>query len=46
MVQTPTWKQIADKSQFTTTFMVGDEFQTFLAKTQADVKTALEEAGQ
>ncbi len=41
-----TWKQIAQRSQFTTTFMVGDEFQAFLAKTQADVKAALDEAGQ
>jgi putative tricarboxylic transport membrane protein len=46
MVESPTWKQIAERSQFTTTFMIGDEFQTFLAKTQADVKAALEEAGQ
>jgi putative tricarboxylic transport membrane protein len=46
MVKSPTWNQIAERSQFTTTFMIGDEFQTFLAKTQADVKAALEEAGQ
>jgi putative tricarboxylic transport membrane protein len=46
MVESPTWKQIAERSQFTTTFMVGDEFQTFLAKTQADVKAALQGAGQ
>jgi putative tricarboxylic transport membrane protein len=46
MVETPTWKQIAERSQFTTTFMIGAEFQTFLAKTQADVKAALKEAGQ
>jgi putative tricarboxylic transport membrane protein len=44
MVKTPTWRQIAERSQFTTTFMIGDEFATFLAKTQADVKTALEQA--
>jgi putative tricarboxylic transport membrane protein len=44
MVQTPTWKEIADKNQFTTTFMVGDEFQTFLGETQADVKAALDQA--
>jgi putative tricarboxylic transport membrane protein len=41
MVATPTWTQIAERSQFTTTFMIGDEFQTFLAKTQSDVDTAL-----
>jgi putative tricarboxylic transport membrane protein len=46
MVETPTWKQIAERSQFTTTFMIGDEFQTFLAKTQADVKAALQAAAQ
>ncbi|MDG4667520.1 tripartite tricarboxylate transporter substrate binding protein [Mycobacterium sp. 236(2023)] len=41
MVDTPTWKQIAERNQFTTTFMVGDEFQSFLAETQADLKAAL-----
>jgi putative tricarboxylic transport membrane protein len=46
MVQSPTWKQIAQRSQFTTAFMIGDELQSFLAKTQADVKAALAEAGQ
>jgi putative tricarboxylic transport membrane protein len=46
MVASPTWKQTAETSQFTTTFMIGDEFQTFLAKTQADVEAALKEAGQ
>lgn len=44
MVESPTWKQIADKDHFTTTFMIGEELQTFLAETQADLKTALEEA--
>jgi putative tricarboxylic transport membrane protein len=46
MVKTPTWKQIAERRQFTTTFMIGDEFATFLAKTQADVKAALEQAAK
>lgn len=41
MVETPTWKQIANDRQFTTTFMIGDEFHTFLQETQADVKAAL-----
>ncbi|HKV19166.1 MAG TPA: tripartite tricarboxylate transporter substrate-binding protein [Mycobacterium sp.] len=45
MVNTPTWKQIADTSRFTTTYMTGDEFQTFLAETQADVAAALKDAG-
>lgn len=46
MVETPTWKEIAERNQFTTTFMTGDEFETYLSDTQADLKTALEEAGQ
>jgi putative tricarboxylic transport membrane protein len=41
MVQSPTWNRIAEEKQFTTTFMVGDDLQTFLADTQADVRTAL-----
>ena len=46
MVQTPTWQQIAEQNQFTTTFMVGDEYQNFLAETQSDVTAALDEARQ
>ena len=46
MVESPTWKQTAERSQFTTTFMTGDEFQTFLSGTQADVKAALQAAGR
>ncbi len=46
MVTSPTWQQTAEKSQFTTTFMTGAEYQTFLTKTQADVAAALHEAGQ
>lgn len=46
MVQSPTWKLTAERSQFTTTFMIGDEFQTFLAKTQADVNAALEQVAK
>jgi putative tricarboxylic transport membrane protein len=46
MVESPTWKQIAERSQFTTTFMTGDEFQIFMAKTQAEVKAALEQAAK
>lgn len=41
MVETPTWKQIAERSKFTTTFMIGDEFDAFLADTQKDVETGL-----
>lgn len=41
MVESPTWQQIAKDRHFTTTFMIGDELQTFLAETQADVKQAL-----
>lgn len=46
MVATPTWSQLAEQRQFTTRFMSGDEYATFLAETQADVTTALGEAGQ
>jgi putative tricarboxylic transport membrane protein len=41
MVETPTWKRIAKDRQFTTTFMIGDEFHTFLQETQTDLKAAL-----
>lgn len=44
MVETPTWKQAAERSKFTTTFMIDDEFQTFLAETQKDVETGLHTA--
>lgn len=44
MVRSPSWARIAERSQFTTTFMTGDELQTFLAETQADVKDALDDA--
>ncbi len=46
MVESPTWKQSAEQRQFTTTVMIGDEFQRFLTKTLADVKDALAEAGR
>lgn len=39
MVVSPTWQGIAEQNQFTTTFMVGDEFENFLAETQADVQS-------
>ncbi|SRX82865.1 tripartite tricarboxylate transporter substrate binding protein [Mycolicibacterium parafortuitum] len=45
MVQTPAWQQIAAQHQFTTTFMVGADLQTFLADTEADLHTALAVAG-
>lgn len=41
MVDSPTWKAIAERSHFTTTFMVGDQFHAFLADTQGDVEAAL-----
>lgn len=41
MVTTTTWEQIAERSQFTTTFMTGQEFQAFLGTNEADLKTAL-----
>ena len=42
MVTTPTWKRIADERRFITTFMTGEQFQTFLSKTQADLASALD----
>ncbi|GGG16475.1 tricarboxylic transport membrane protein [Rhodococcoides trifolii] len=44
MVETPTWMQTAERSKFTTTFMIGDDFQSFLAETQAAVETGLRAA--
>ena len=41
MVRTPTWRRIAERSHFTTTFMRGAEFGDFLSKTQGDVTAAL-----
>lgn len=46
MVESPTWRQIAERSRFTTTFMVGAEFDAFLGRTQADVEAALHVAGR
>ena len=46
MVKSPVWEQIAQRSHLTTTFMIGEEFQTFLAKTQADLEAALKGAGE
>lgn len=37
MVSSPTWNRNAAQHQFTTTFMVGQDFQDFLARTQADL---------
>lgn len=46
MVESATWKDIAERDQFTTTFMVGDELDAYLEQTQDDVRTALEETGR
>ncbi|MCV7278395.1 tripartite tricarboxylate transporter substrate binding protein [Mycolicibacterium flavescens] len=46
MVESPAWQQIAQRSHFTTTFMTGEQFQTFLADTQHDVETALAPPGR
>ncbi len=46
MVESSAWRQTAERSRFTTTFMVGDELQTFLAETQEDVRTAVESAAR
>ncbi|MGU3294698.1 tripartite tricarboxylate transporter substrate binding protein [Williamsia sp. M5A3_1d] len=42
MVRTPRWTATAQRSQFTTTFMTGNDFQAFLAGTQSEVKEALD----
>jgi putative tricarboxylic transport membrane protein len=44
MVVSPTWRQIAERNHFTTNFLTGEQFQTFLAETQADVETAVASA--
>lgn len=41
MVDSPTWTQTAQRSKFTTTFMVGDELRAFLTETQKDVEAVL-----
>ncbi|MGU3431977.1 Bug family tripartite tricarboxylate transporter substrate binding protein [Actinomycetes bacterium M1A6_2h] len=41
MVESPAWVEIAERSKFTTTFMVGDEFRVFLTDTQKDVEAVL-----
>lgn len=46
MVTSPAWREIAERNRFTTTFMVGEEFQTFLADTQSDLEAALQQAGR
>lgn len=33
MVESPTWQHISERGHFTTTFMIGDRFVTFLAET-------------
>ena len=40
MVESATWKDIAERDQFTTTYMVGDELD-YLEQTRDDVRTAL-----
>ncbi|MBJ7287378.1 tripartite tricarboxylate transporter substrate-binding protein [Williamsia sp.] len=42
MVRSPAWSAIAQRTQFTTTFSTGDDFQKFLATTQNEVKAALD----
>ncbi|OFJ52200.1 tripartite tricarboxylate transporter substrate binding protein [Mycolicibacterium grossiae] len=42
MVDSPAWQRIAERRRVTTTFMVGDDLQAFLARTQTDVQAALQ----
>ena len=46
MVESDTWTDIAERDQFTTTYMVGNELDDYLEQTQGDVRTALEETGR
>ncbi len=44
--QTETWKAQAEKNQFTTTYMVGEELQTFLQQSHETARTALGATGE
>ncbi|MFE7278685.1 MULTISPECIES: tripartite tricarboxylate transporter substrate binding protein [Streptomyces] len=45
-VRSDTWKRIAKRNQWNTTFMTGDTLSAFLAQTQASVRKGLQETGQ
>ncbi|MBM7608590.1 putative tricarboxylic transport membrane protein [Lysinibacillus composti] len=45
-LQTETWKDLAEKNQWETTFMKGEEFQTYLDETNEAYKKGLETTNQ
>ncbi len=45
-LETDTWREAAEANQWTTTFMVGEEFQTYLDDTKQQVEDAFEKTGQ
>ncbi len=46
MVGTEDWKQAAEKNQWDTTYMRGEEMRAYLQKTNAEVKDAMEATGE
>jgi putative tricarboxylic transport membrane protein len=45
-VESPTWMEAAAKNQWVTTFMVGEEFDAYLKKTNEQVSAAFQTIGQ
>lgn len=45
-LETDTWKEVAEKNQWDTTYMQGEELQEYLATTNENIKKALEKTGQ
>lgn len=44
-LKTDSWKQVAERNQWDTTYMKGAELSAYLDKTNADVKAGLQEVG-
>ena len=45
VVETPSWTEAAEKNQWVTTFMTGDELDTYLKDTNDQVTQAFEQIG-
>ncbi|WP_246026074.1 tripartite tricarboxylate transporter substrate binding protein [Peribacillus cavernae] len=45
-LQTNTWKELAEKNQWETTFMKDEEFQKYLKETNDSIETGLQKTGQ
>ncbi|MFD4420583.1 tripartite tricarboxylate transporter substrate binding protein [Agromyces sp. NPDC058484] len=45
LLETPSWQEIADRNQWGTAYLAGDELQTFLDESYAQLQTALESVG-